>query len=244
MKKVITILFFAFTAIYSNAQNVGVGTTTPQAKLSVGASSQFQVDSIGNIKKINNVPTSFPTTQGSNGQTLVNNGSGSLTWNTPNSSEWTYLSKITFSNSSLQQDFTSLLTHDKWKLVFTIHNNGSSNSDRIIVGAGINGITSAYQYAFHNNGNIAYYAGVPNWTIYNSAADDFDSFMGETIIAGKPSTTQFLKSFYSTGAGGLISGNIAMNGRLSGDAANVSSINIIPTNPITGTVELWFKDNQ
>ncbi len=63
-----------------NSGNVGIGTNAPQSKLSVGTSSQFQVDSIGNLKKINNVPTSFPATQGSNGQVLTNNGSGNLSW--------------------------------------------------------------------------------------------------------------------------------------------------------------------
>jgi N-acetylneuraminic acid mutarotase len=71
----------AGTVIYNkNSGNVGIGTTTPQSKLSVGTSSQFQVDSIGNLRKINNVPTSFPATQGSNGQVLTNNGSGNLSW--------------------------------------------------------------------------------------------------------------------------------------------------------------------
>ncbi|PIZ44579.1 hypothetical protein COY32_06200, partial [candidate division WWE3 bacterium CG_4_10_14_0_2_um_filter_41_14] len=43
--------------------NVGIGTTGPIAKFSVGASSEFQVNSTGNIVKINNVDTSFPGTQ-------------------------------------------------------------------------------------------------------------------------------------------------------------------------------------
>ncbi|MEI6596201.1 MAG: hypothetical protein WCO28_11610, partial [Bacteroidota bacterium] len=79
MKKILLITV-SFIVINVNAQNVGIGTTTPQAKLSIGASSQFQVDSVGNIKKVNNIPYSFPSTQGSNGQVLSNNGSGTLSW--------------------------------------------------------------------------------------------------------------------------------------------------------------------
>lgn len=80
----ILIACFALTYL-CKAQNVGVGTTTPQAKLSVGENSEFQVDSVGNIKKINNVTYSFPITQAANNQFLVNNGTGQLTWINNNS---------------------------------------------------------------------------------------------------------------------------------------------------------------
>lgn len=81
MKQKMCILIACFTlTYYSKAQNVGVGTNTPQAKLSVGTNSEFQVDSAGNIKKINNIVYSFPITQAANNQILVNNGAGQLTW--------------------------------------------------------------------------------------------------------------------------------------------------------------------
>ncbi len=60
--------------------NVGIGTTSPVSKLSVGSSSEFQVNSTGDIIKINNVITSFPSSQGAANTVLTNNGSGTLTW--------------------------------------------------------------------------------------------------------------------------------------------------------------------
>ncbi|MEK7611415.1 MAG: hypothetical protein AAB486_03545, partial [Patescibacteria group bacterium] len=60
--------------------NLGIGTTSPSAQLSVGASSQFQVNSTGNIVKLNNVTTSFPGSQGGANSLLLNDGSGTLTW--------------------------------------------------------------------------------------------------------------------------------------------------------------------
>ncbi len=60
--------------------NVGIGTTSPVSKLSVGTSSEFQVNSTGDIIKINNVITSFPSSQGAANTVLTNNGSGTLTW--------------------------------------------------------------------------------------------------------------------------------------------------------------------
>lgn len=45
------------------------------------ATAKFNVDSNGNLTKINNVTTSFPSAQGTN-KPLVNDGSGVLTWST------------------------------------------------------------------------------------------------------------------------------------------------------------------
>jgi hypothetical protein len=60
--------------------NLGIGTISPMAMFSVGSSSQFRVSSTGNITKINNVTTSFPSTQGAANSYLKNDGSGNLTW--------------------------------------------------------------------------------------------------------------------------------------------------------------------
>ena len=66
--------------------NVGIGNTSPTSALSVGSSSQFQVNGSGNIVKINNVTTSFPSSQGAASTYLKNDGSGNLTWATITSS--------------------------------------------------------------------------------------------------------------------------------------------------------------
>jgi len=60
--------------------NVGVGTTTPASLLSVGSSSQFQVDSSGNLVRINNIPYSWPSFQGGGDTFLQNDGAGNLSW--------------------------------------------------------------------------------------------------------------------------------------------------------------------
>jgi hypothetical protein len=46
----------------------------------MGLSSQLQVDSSGNLIKINNVAYSWPASQGGASTVLTNNGSGTLTW--------------------------------------------------------------------------------------------------------------------------------------------------------------------
>lgn len=69
-----------FAAVFMNG-NVGIGTTTPSALFSVGATSQFQINSSGNIIRLNNISTSFPAVQGAANTVLSNDGSGTLSWN-------------------------------------------------------------------------------------------------------------------------------------------------------------------
>jgi hypothetical protein len=60
--------------------SLGIGTSSPASPLSVGGTSQFQVNSSGNIVKINNVATSWPSTQGAASTYLKNDGSGNFSW--------------------------------------------------------------------------------------------------------------------------------------------------------------------
>lgn len=59
---------------------VGTGLSAPSEKFSVGENSEFRVTNSGNITKINNVTTSFPSSQGSADTYLKNDGSGNLSW--------------------------------------------------------------------------------------------------------------------------------------------------------------------
>lgn len=60
--------------------DVSIGNTFAPSKFSVGSNNGFQVDAIGNIVRINDVPTSFPATQGAANTVLTNDGAGNLSW--------------------------------------------------------------------------------------------------------------------------------------------------------------------
>jgi len=62
------------------AGNVGIGDTSPASMLTVGSGDLFQVDSSGDIVKIDNVTYNWPSSQGATSTFLSNNGSGTLTW--------------------------------------------------------------------------------------------------------------------------------------------------------------------
>jgi len=59
---------------------LGIGTSSPASALSVGSTSQFQVNSSGNLIRINNVSYGWPTSQGGVSTFLRNDGSGNLSW--------------------------------------------------------------------------------------------------------------------------------------------------------------------
>mgnify|MGYP001171452496 CR=1 FL=1 len=80
MKNLILSFYLLFLPIISYCQNFGFGTSNPLDFVSIGINSQLRVDSFGNIKRINDVPYSFPTLQGGIGSVLTNNGNGLLTW--------------------------------------------------------------------------------------------------------------------------------------------------------------------
>lgn len=64
----------------TSAGNFGIGTSLPVSQFSVGSSSEFRVDSSGDITRISDVPYTFPVAQGVASSVLKNNGSGSLDW--------------------------------------------------------------------------------------------------------------------------------------------------------------------
>jgi hypothetical protein len=130
----------ATSSLYNNATNVGIGTTSPGQLLAVGADA-FQVDSSGNIVKINNIAYSWPDSQaGGGGYVLSNNGSGTLSWASASSIN-------AFSQNGNSFSATAVFgTNDNYDLTFVT--NGSEKM-RITpsgnVGIGTNSPVSIFQ---------------------------------------------------------------------------------------------------
>lgn len=73
---------------------LGIGDATPASMLTVGSGDLFQVNSSGDIVKINNVTYTWPSSQGSAGEVLTNDGAGTLTWG-PVADEGNYTPTLT-----------------------------------------------------------------------------------------------------------------------------------------------------
>lgn len=63
--------------------NFGSQNVSTSGTLTTGTAGAFSVDGTGNITKIRNLATSFPTVQGVANSVLTNDGAGVLTWNPP-----------------------------------------------------------------------------------------------------------------------------------------------------------------
>lgn len=96
--------------LVGNTGNLGIGNSSPTSMLSVGSSSEFQVNSTGDIVKINNVTTNFPGTQGSANTFLKNNGSGVLSWSQPYGDNIQYAEGTTdiSTSSAVMTDMTNM----------------------------------------------------------------------------------------------------------------------------------------
>lgn len=76
------------------------GGSTFTSLVNFGTSAQFQVNTTGNIVKLNNVTTSFPSSQGAANTFLKNDGSGNLTWATAATSAAGSSGEIQFNDGS------------------------------------------------------------------------------------------------------------------------------------------------
>ncbi len=143
--------------------------------LTVGTTNQFQVNNAGNITRINNLVTSFPTVQGTAGQVLTNDGAGDLSWTTIADEATTANNGLTLAgqNVTLGGDLTATttITQDNAE-VLRINNNGTAGTiidlqntgDLRVMDNGTNAfqvlddgrviIGTASQLSINNTGNI------------------------------------------------------------------------------------------
>lgn len=200
MKYLSFLIFLIIQTIISNGQNVGVGTTTPESLFSVGPNSQFQVDASGDIKKINNVPYSFPAVQGNNGQLLSNNGNGSLKWvdagsiYTLNSSNYSSISIP--DNNFVKIEGTITLTGDYI---------GLNNQNLIVTGGTITGNGS---YVF-KGGDYTLFNGV---TFSNVDIDCYNSTFINCNFTGNCPRLGYDNRFNNCNFSGLTTTSIALIG--------------------------------
>ena len=146
-----------------NSGNVGIGNTSPASLLSVGNNNQLQVNSSGNITKINNVATSWPSIQGAAGANLQNDGAGNLMWATAASSGVKQVIRgvITVTlNNSYSQSFSPSVVPSKCSVTLRFicdqAYTGSSDPKDLAIVSGLASTSITIKTCYVNNPTIPY----------------------------------------------------------------------------------------
>lgn len=172
------------------------------------------------------------TSDGTNWTSAASTGGGG---------EWTYVSKVTYSNETGTKTFSSLSGHAFYKLVFNL---GNTTANALTVSFTINNITAASTYNYFSITNTTLnQTSTTNFYLTQNSSEQA-TLIGSAIIQAVHNNGT--KSIIpSVTAGNTVSDTVAiLSGQMTGNSADVSSIEIISANAVTGTVELWTKDNK
>ncbi|MCX6106439.1 MAG: hypothetical protein NTY08_11485 [Proteobacteria bacterium] len=122
---------------------VGVATTSPANTFSIGSGSPFQVNSTGNLVKINSVDYSWPATAGTAGYVLTYNTGGALTWSTTTSPWATHSNTVDIIRTSGNVGIgTTTAPTQKLEVYGNVNLNGAAGSTIFMgpTGAGAPGV--------------------------------------------------------------------------------------------------------
>lgn len=152
---------------------------------------------------------------------------------------WTLNEKITRSNSSTDVSFTSLSTHDKWRLVFRFVND---TSNRLNVLLELNGVTSGTNYEptqISPSNNINNVSNRNSFIVGLSDGNDRQK-VASYIIDGKHNGgyKSIAMDYYATEA----DEETTLYGHLSNDSNDLSSMTVTLDQNVTGTFKLYHKD--
>lgn len=221
------------TMFMTNAGNVGIATATPSSLFSVGASSQFQVNSSGDMIKIKGVTYSWPTTYTSSvSSSLKNDGSGNLSWGPVG---WTRICDVTLADAT-SYNLTGLdgNVDIAYKIIMMGYHDNPAPADLRYCWVSVNGDATAANYSY---GMDCYwlYRGGYGWSydiytiggifIWVTDANVNPNYCeSETILSGFTGDKRHAVTRYSLGLSGKdIVANLSV-GLWTNTATNITSL--------------------
>lgn len=213
---------------------ITTGNSVNQLELQTGDTTRLVIDSSGNVTiqgqgdlrladsdsshyvalqapgtVASNVTFTLPSADGTNGQVLQTNGSGTLSFATPSGGSWIYLSTVTASNSATVDMETTLdSTYDTYAIIC---------SNLVAQNAGYTLAVRFKESGTYQTADYSYYRinGVTNNAVNNTNTDSADGIYitaGQASAADKPgnfvlylfrpSSTTVRKNVQWTGGGG------------------------------------------
>ena len=211
--------------------NVGIGATTGTSLFNVGTSDQFQVNSSGNAVRINNIPYSWPTSQGTSFSALINDGSGNLSWS---GMGWTKVTDIVLTNAVTYTIAGLNGNVDVSYHIIMLGQHGNPDSDIKLCYIQPNGDNSTANYSYGMDGYWMYRGGF-GWSydvydiggifIWATDANVNPNYTAaETILSSFTGNYRHGVTRYSLGLGG---NNIVVNlsaGVWLNSATNITSL--------------------
>lgn len=236
---------------------ITTGNSVNQLELQTGDTTRVVIDSSGNVTiqgqgdlrladsdsshyvalqapgtVASNVTFTLPSADGTNGQVLQTNGSGTLSFATPSGGAWIYLSTVNASAASTADVETTFdSTYDQYVIIgsnVTISNAGQNFQIRLKIG-GSYITTGTYGYTAQRTASN-------NTTMYVNSSDDaaseirFVESMGAT--SSKPSNFML---YVSTPSSTSVVKNVYWNGQFTYDTATVATYSTTGTGRNTNT---------
>ena len=221
--------------------NFGAQNISTTGTLTTGTGGAFAVNATGNITKINNVTTLFPSAQGAASTVLTNNGSGTLTWAAPPTG-WSLTG-----NAGTIDGTNFIGTTDNIPLSFRVNGQKAGRIDHLIGNTflgyqagnsnttGYYNTANGYQALFSNttayqNTANGYQALFSNTTGYANTANGWASLYSNTT--GYGNTANGFRTLYSntTGYANTASGGYALDSNTTGYANTASGVNALYSN--------------
>jgi len=185
----------------TNSGNVGIGDASPVSLLTVGDGDKFQVNSSGNLVKINNVTYSWPSSQGGASTFLQNDNNGNLSWATFSETDPTAW-KIT-GNSNITDGTHFLGTTNDVPLTFKINN---TIAGKLSTSNTTYGYQSGYSMTSSTGTNNTIIGNETGYNLSNSAASE-NTFIGRRagyfMTTGKENVAIGFNALYCYGGGGM-----------------------------------------
>ena len=156
---------------------------------------------------------------------------------------WTYYNKVTFTAETATKTFSALQVHDEWMVIVSLYNTvATARIDPVIR---LNAVSATnYQYVTMDNSEINTISGITGYKVVSMSGDAVVLIKATVVIDGKHNNgTKCLRSPDSS-CGNLITVPRAIWGHLISDTNDLTSISIISAANATGTIQLWYRDNN